>query len=177
MNDLAATRAQIAPQAALTRLIPRLTRLARLLAPTPDKAEDMVQDALLSVWTRLQDGAQIDDLGPYLMTVLRNRSRHPLPAPAELTEQNAGSTPGQADQRLACLDVGAAIERLPDDQAALLRSLYLSGASYRDLALAFDVPIGTVMSRLARARTRLRADLDLPARGAVPSLLENIMAG
>lgn len=58
----------------LTSLIPALSRLARILAPSPHQAEDMVQDALLRVWARLQKGGTIDDLRPYLMTTLRNAS-------------------------------------------------------------------------------------------------------
>ncbi|HHI69652.1 MAG TPA: sigma-70 family RNA polymerase sigma factor [Rhodobacteraceae bacterium] len=156
----------------LTDLIPALQRLARILAPTPDQAEDMAQEALLRVWARLQDGASIDDLRPYLMTTLRNASTKPRTQDQELTEQN---TPGQAPEvwsRFACSDVGGALSRLPDDQADLLRPFAIQGASYAELAKTFDLPIGTVMSRISRARAQLRAELDLPKSRAVETLLE-----
>ncbi len=166
-------------EAELVALIPHLRRLARHFAPSPDRAEDMAQEALLQVWARLRAGARIDDLRPYLMTVLRHlRARPPgqpapgnAPATTPLTERNAGTVAGNPTAGLACRDVLAAIGRLPADQRALLRLLCLTRLSYQDLAQHFGLPLGTVMSRLSRARARLRRDLDLPARDSVPALL------
>lgn len=159
-------------QQTLTALIPALSRLARILAPTPDMAEDMTQDALLRVWARLEKGAEIDDLRPYLMTTLRNASTKPPQQDQELTEQNTPSHPAEVWDRFACTDVSDAIGRLPDDQADLLRPLALHGTTYAELAKTFDLPIGTVMSRISRARAQLRADLNLPKSSAVETLLE-----
>ncbi len=163
-------------EATLIQLLPQLDRLSRILAPSPDRAEDLAQEALLQVWSRLQKGTDINDLRPYLMTVLRHSSRKAPEAggikTVALTEQNAGSQPPAQTARLAWQDVQCAIDRLPADQAALLRVLYLRGASYQELAQQFDLPIGTVMSRLARARARLRKELDLPAGHAVAALLD-----
>ena len=75
----------------LTTLMPALQRLARILAATPDLAEDMAQDALLRVWARLRKGGEIDDLRPYLMTTLRNASTRPPVQDQELTDQNTPS--------------------------------------------------------------------------------------
>ncbi|MDQ7070270.1 MAG: sigma-70 family RNA polymerase sigma factor [Rhodobacterales bacterium] len=162
--------------AALTTLMPALTRLARILSTSPEQAEDMAQEALLQVWSRLKRGGTIDDLRPYLMTTLRNAStRAHTPHHARtvaLTDQNTPSENSAIWDRLAMMDVTIAISRLPDDQAALLRPYALHGASYADLALTFDLPIGTVMSRIARARAQLRADLDLPKSRAVDALLD-----
>lgn len=69
-----------------------------------------------------------------------------------------------------------ALASIPSDQADLLRPLALSGATYEDLAKAFDLPIGTVMSRISRARKQLRADLGLPKSGAVEMLLDETSA-
>lgn len=158
----------------LTALIPALSRLARILAPTPDRAEDMAQDALLRVWARLQNGGEIDDLRPYLMTTLRNASTKPAQQDQELTEQNAPSHPAEIWDRLACSDVFNAMANMPDDLADLLRPLASSGASYSELAAMFDLPIGTVMSRISRARAQLRAELDLPKTHAVETLLDEL---
>ena len=160
---------------ALTTLMPALTRLARILAPTPDLAEDMAQEALLRVWARLQKGGAIEDLRPYLMTTLRNASTRPPVQDQELTDQNTPSQPAEVWNRFACTDVNDAMSRLPDDQADLLRPLALQGATYAELAETFDLPIGTVMSRISRARAHLRADLDLPKTRAVEVLLEDAM--
>jgi len=156
----------------LITLMPALSRLARILAPTPEQAEDMAQEALLRVWARLQKGGEIEDLRPYLMTTLRNASTKPALQDQELTEQNTPSHPAEIWGRFACQDVINALARLPDDQAALLRPLALSDASYADLAKAFDLPIGTVMSRISRARHQLRRRLDLPKTSAVETLLD-----
>ena len=156
----------------LTTLMPALQRLARILAPTPDLAEDMAQDALLRVWVRLKKGGEIDDLRPYLMTTLRNASTRPPVQDQELTDQNTPSHPAEIWDRFACADVNCAISRLPDEQADLLRPLVMHGSSYADLAKAFDLPIGTVMSRISRARAQLRTDLELPKTHAVETLLE-----
>lgn len=158
----------------LTALMPALSRLARILAPTPDQAEDMMQDALVRVWARLQKGGQIDDLRPYLMTTLRNASTKPTRQDLELTEQNAPSHPAEIWDRLACSDVISAMANIPNNLADLLHPLALSGASYDDLAKAFDLPIGTVMSRISRGRAQLRAELDLPKRRAVEVLLGDL---
>jgi RNA polymerase sigma-70 factor (ECF subfamily) len=152
--------------------MPALIRLARILAPRPDLAEDMAQDALLRVWARLQNGHEIDDLRPYLMTTLRNASTKPVTQDQELTDQNTPSHDAEIWPRFACADVSSAISHLPDDQADLLRLLALHGATYAELAAAFDLPIGTVMSRLSRARAQLRRDLSLPKTCAVETLLE-----
>lgn len=156
----------------LIALMPALSRLARILASTPDQAEDMTQDALLRVWARLQNGGEIDDLRPYLMTTLRNASTKPPRQDQELTEQNTPSHPAEIWERFACKDVIEALAMIPGDQADLLRPLALSDASYADLAKAFDLPIGTVMSRISRARSQLRNQLDLPKSHAVEALLD-----
>ncbi|MCF6315921.1 MAG: sigma-70 family RNA polymerase sigma factor [Marinosulfonomonas sp.] len=156
----------------LTTLMPALQRLARILAPSPDLAEDMAQDALLRVWARLKKGGEIDDLRPYLMTTLRNASTRPPVQDQELTDQNTPSHPAEIWNRFACADVNGAISRLPDEQAELLRPLAMDGSSYADLAKTFGLPIGTVMSRISRARAHLRTDLELPKAHAVEALLE-----
>lgn len=156
----------------LVALMPALTRLARILADTPDQADDMAQDALLRVWVRLQNGGSIDALRPYLMTTLRNASTKPLRQNDALTEQNTPSHPAEIWDRFACRDVINTLAMMPAEQADLLRPLALSDASYADLAKAFELPIGTVMSRISRARKQLRAELGLPKSGAVEVLLE-----
>lgn len=161
----------------LTALMPALSRLARILAPTPDQADDLMQDALLRVWARLQKGGEIDDLRPYLMTTLRNASTKPPKQDQELTEQNTPSHPAEIWDRFACADVINAMTNMPDNLADLLAPLAISGASYDDLAKMFDLPIGTVMSRISRARAQLRAELDLPKRRAVEVLLEELAGG
>ncbi len=162
----------------LTCLIPQLERLARILAPSPEAAEDLAQEALMQVWRRLRAGGGIVDLRPYLMTVLRNAARKPAQErqSEELTERNAGTVPAHQLIRLACEDVKRALARLPEEQRELLAPLLAEGLSYGELARRFDLPAGTVMSRLSRARERLCRDLDLPRGRAVSTLLDELDA-
>ena len=157
---------------ALTRLVPDLQRLARILAPDRDSADDMMQEALLQVWHQIDRGARIDALRPYLMTTLRNKSRRPCQKDTPLDLAPEISQPGNALPRLACAEVLAAIDRLPPDQACLMRAWLDGGDSYAMLAERMDLPLGTVTSRLARARARLRAEFDLPDGGAVGALVD-----
>jgi RNA polymerase sigma-70 factor (ECF subfamily) len=157
--------------AALAAELPALLRAARALVRSRDGAEDLVQEALLRVWTRMRAGGEIEALRPYLRTTLRNLARRPASlAPAEAAAPEA-TPPGAAD-RIACREVLAALAELPPDQAQLLARAALGAATMADLAAETGLPPGTVASRLSRARARLRARFDLPEDGPVAALLE-----
>lgn len=156
---------------ALTDLIPVLMRTALALTRSRDRAEDLAQEALLRVWTRLRDGEEIGDLRPYLLATLRNLARRPPRlAPAEAAAPE--SAPGAAADRLACGEVMAALSALPPDQLRLLTRAAIDAATTAELAAETGLPPGTVASRLSRARARLRARLDLPDADPVAALLE-----
>ncbi len=82
-----------------------------------------------------------------------------------------------APARLATRDVLDCIARLPDDQAILLIEFAQDETSYADLARRHNLPIGTVMSRISRARQRLCKDMDLPHDCAVASLVGSLVEG
>ncbi|WP_415402679.1 RNA polymerase sigma factor [Tateyamaria sp. SN3-11] len=137
-----------------------LTRRARRLARSQSEAEDIVQDTLLSLCQRLREGKQIEDLPAYAMRTLSNRARRgwrQLPTD-ELDETHALTEP-DALIRLDCADTLAAIATLPPPQRELLDLVVAGESSPRALASATGLPLGTVMSRLARARARLRLTL------------------
>ncbi|MEM8579163.1 MAG: RNA polymerase sigma factor [Pseudomonadota bacterium] len=146
---------------ALTALMPALRRRARRLTRSDDAAEDLLQDTLVRLLARIQGGAQIDDLPRYAMRALtntaRSRARRAVPLD-ELTEE-AAAIPPVAEDRLACAEALRAIEALPRPQAVLMRRVAQGETSPRALAKATGLPVGTVMSRLSRARATLRADL------------------
>ncbi len=156
---------------ALTDLIPSLMRTAMALTRSRDRAEDLAQEALLRVWTRLREGETIGDLRPYLLTTLRNLARRPPRlAPAEAAAPE--SAPNAAPDRIACREVIAALSTLPPDQGRLLSRVVLDAVTIAELAAETGLPPGTVASRLSRARARLRARLDLPEGDPVAALLE-----
>jgi len=156
----------------LISLMPALNRLARILSDTPDQAEDLAQETLLRVWSRLQRGDDIEDLRPYLMTALRNTARKVPPPEQPLTETDIPSCAPAAPARLACQNVRDAIRNLSTNHGTLLHLHAQSGASYAELARTQNLPLGTIMSRISRARARLRTDMNLPPDHAVETLLD-----
>ena len=148
---------------AFTKLLPSLKRRARRLSASATDAEDLVQDTMVRVISKQQQGAQIDDLPAYTMRTMHNQARmgwRKQPAPEELNDDDA-STPPVAMDRLICADTLRAIEVLPDNQARLLRMVSEGDTSPKVLAERTGWPVGTVMSRLARARIRLKEILDI----------------
>lgn len=149
----------------LVPLIPALTRRARKLARSRAEAEDLVQDTLLSLCQRLRDGARIDDLPAYAMRSLTNRARRGwrITQTQEINEADAVILP-DAHLRLECAETLAAVAALPEPQRQLMELVAAGDTSPRVLALATGLPLGTVMSRLARARASLRLTLNPDAQ-------------
>lgn len=158
-------------------MIPALRRYARALLRDASAADDLVQDCLeraVAHWHRRQtDGSP----RAWLFTILHNlamsrmRTASRRGGHVELEEADPAAVsiaPAQESPRHR-RDILAALDRLPEDQRQTLLLITLEEMSYADAARILDVPIGTVMSRLSRARTRLRAILDDEGEGR-PSL-------
>jgi len=141
--------------------IPALRRYARALTRDAETADDIVQDTLVRALRseRLFHGG---DVRAWLYTILTNLNRNRLrslsrrPTVTPIKENDAAMTGPESGSR----DIARALEELSDDQRATLLLVVLEGLTYREVAEIQDVPIGTVMSRLARARTQLKAYLD-----------------
>jgi RNA polymerase sigma-70 factor (ECF subfamily) len=140
--------------------LPAAYNLARWLTRNGSDAEDVVQESYLRAW-RAFDGFRGGDGRAWFLTVVRNTSvswlRRSRRARATLPFDEA--LHGHTDDPPPAEDRGAlwrALEDLPPDfrEAVVLRDL--EGLSYREVATVTDVPIGTVMSRLSRARGLLR---------------------
>jgi RNA polymerase sigma-70 factor (ECF subfamily) len=139
-----------------------LTRRARRLTRSHSAADDLVQETLLRLILRARHGGPIDDLPAYAMRTLTNQARmawRRAPVTEELEEDHATVLP-DAPMRLDYADTLSAIETLPRDQADLLRLVAAGETSPARLAQLTGLPQGTVMSRLARARARLRRMLE-----------------
>lgn len=153
---------EMTTQTPLTRLIPMLTRRARRLARSHSAADDLVQETLLCLIQRARRGREIDDLPAYAMRTLTNQARMAWRRTAdteELEEDHATVAP-EAPLRLDCADALRVIETLPRDQADLMRLVAGGESSPARLAKLTGLPQGTVMSRLSRARARLRRELE-----------------
>jgi RNA polymerase sigma-70 factor (ECF subfamily) len=142
-------------------MIPALRRYARALARDADVADDLVQDTLVRALRseRLFLGG---DLRSWLYTILTNLNRNRRrslarrPTLMPLTDSSAEPSGTEAEGR----DIARALATLVEDQRAVLLLVMLEGLSYREVAEIQAVPIGTVMSRLARARAHVRANLE-----------------
>lgn len=157
--------------AALSICLPELSRAARRLRRNPAEAEDLVQEAVLRVWSRICAGDEVRELRPYLFATLRNLACRPGPRSEPLDESHNPQVAPVAEARLATGAVLRAIRDLPEEQAVLIRALAIEGASVRELALRHGLPAGTVRSRVARGRARLAARLGLPPEAPVSALL------
>lgn len=158
----------------VTELRARLLRRARRYAPDRATAEDMVQEALLRVWARLRQDPPIEAPERYVQVALRNIARtRALPA-GDLDETALPGAPAVDGDRLAARRVLDALKALPEAQGSLIRDHAVLGLSYTDLARRHGLPVGTVMSRVARGRTRLCRSLGIPRETPVEALLDRI---
>jgi RNA polymerase sigma-70 factor (ECF subfamily) len=152
----------------IVELIPRLRRYARALAGDRAAADDLVQDTLERAWSKFHLYRRGTDLRAWLFTVMHNVYVNQLRAArptAQLDEELPElSRPGRETDGLVLRDLDAAIRRLPAEQREVLLLVALEDMSYEQTARMIGIPIGTVMSRLARAREKLRITLaGLPA--------------
>ncbi|HEV7546836.1 MAG TPA: RNA polymerase sigma factor [Reyranella sp.] len=151
------------PGVLLEPLIPTLRRYAYALVRDHAAADDLVQDTLeraLSRWTsRRPDG----ELRAWLFAILRNlhidarRQARRRGVQVEIDEIDHGETAAQQEAALEARDVLATLEQLPEEQKSLLLLIGVEDFSYDEAARVLGVPIGTVMSRLSRARQKLRS--------------------
>ena len=156
----------------LSPLAKRLTRRARRLSAQPSDAEDMAQEVVLRLITRNQR-AGIDTPEHYAMIILQTLARARWRAHVEHTEleEDSASIAPVAESRLALNTLHSAIARLPPERAQVMQLVLEGEVSPRAIAMQLDLPVGTVMSRLARARAKLRAQIGLEADAPVSELL------
>ncbi len=144
--------------------LPALRRYARSLTRDADAAEDLLHDALLRAQERRNTFSSDRPLGPWLMKVLHNvfidgARRRAAESRAVAAAGEAAPAWEEASQEHATrlAQVRAAFLQLPDDQRAALHLVSIDGLTYDEAAEVLGVPVGTVLSRVSRARAWLRA--------------------
>ncbi|MBL8397984.1 MAG: sigma-70 family RNA polymerase sigma factor [Candidatus Accumulibacter sp.] len=145
--------------------LPRLRRYARALVGDRAAADDLVQDTLERAWSRFAQWRPDSNLRAWLLTIMHHlradqlRRRPPPFTAGDVREDDMPSRPTQTD-RLELAELAAAIAQLPEEQRAVLLLVALEEMPYAEIAGTLAIPIGTVMSRLSRARDHLRRILD-----------------
>lgn len=141
--------------------LPRLRRYARAMLGDRAAADDLVQDTLERAWSRFAQWRPGSDLRAWLFGIMHNLRVDQLRRGALSTlslDEEADDVPTRATQtdRLEVMDIEAALRQLPDEQREVLLLVALEEMSCAEVAAALGIPAGTVMSRLARGRERLR---------------------
>jgi RNA polymerase sigma-70 factor (ECF subfamily) len=142
--------------------IPALRRYARALTRDSDIADDLVQDTLVRA-LRSEHLFQGDEVRSWLYTILTNLNRNRLRSLARrppMSSIDENDAPDLAGPEAGGRDIERALALLVEDQRNALLLVVLEGLSYREVAEVQGVPIGTVMSRLARARVQIKNYLE-----------------
>jgi RNA polymerase sigma-70 factor, ECF subfamily len=156
------------PHPDLVAAIPRLRRYARVLCGDVARADDLVQDALARAWEKRTLWRAGSDLRAWLFTVMHNvhvnqlatsrREAANVSLDAEDEHGAAWQVPARGNpfDRIELLELVAHMSRLPVEQREVLLLAAVEELPYEDIAATLRIPIGTVMSRLSRAREKLR---------------------
>ena len=156
------------PHPDLIAAIPRLRRYARVLTGNPSRADDLVQDTLTRAWDKRKLWREGSDLRAWLFTIMHNvyvnqcalARREAMDISLD-SEGEYGPAWQVADHRnhldrLELQDLVQQVGRLPAEQREVLLLAAVEELCYVDIAATLAIPIGTVMSRLSRARDKLR---------------------
>ncbi len=152
----------------LVSLLPRFRRFARVLARRDDLADDLLQAACERALSRLdqwQPGTRLDSWMFRIMQTIwidwtRKQRVRGINEPIDTQPEPMGSDGRKVvEAHLQLAAVREAIALLPDEQRAVLGLVTIEGLSYKEAAEILEVPVGTVMSRLSRARLRLAKEV------------------
>jgi RNA polymerase sigma-70 factor (ECF subfamily) len=145
----------------LLAAIPKLRAFAVSLCGNPDRADDLVQETLVKAWSHLSSFAEGTNMPAWLFTILRNiyyseyRKRRREVADSEGTIAARLATAPTQNGHMDFLDFREALQKLPADQREALVLIGASGLSYEEAAAICNCAVGTMKSRVNRARHRL----------------------
>jgi RNA polymerase sigma-70 factor (ECF subfamily) len=150
----------------LVLLLPRLNRFANSLTGSKQQAEDLVQETLLRAFAAWRDLAQEpSSVAAWMFRIMRNvwldiqKAQRVRRHYADMIWAGTPTETSGENTTLAALTLGAvdaALQLLPEEQRAVLLLICVEEFTYAQAAEALDIPVGTVMSRLARARSGLK---------------------
>jgi RNA polymerase sigma-70 factor (ECF subfamily) len=150
----------------ITQHMPHLRGIARLLARDRALAEDLVQETMLRAISHADQFQPGTNLKAWLTTILRNsyfnekRSQRRLAEYSASTAGRASAARGQQEHRLQMRDLKRAMVHLPAAQREALALVGASGYSYEEAAKMTGCAVGTMKSRVSRARFELQSMLD-----------------
>jgi len=151
--------------AAIVACIPNLRRYARGLLADPTLADDLVQDTLERAWSRFSLWQKRGDIRAWMFGIMHNHFIDGVRARGRRPEDSVGDDlpemPQRADQSdgIEVRDLDRVMHRLPAEQREVMLLIAVEEMGYAEAAATLGVPIGTVMSRLARGREKLRQEL------------------
>jgi len=147
-------------------LLPRLRRFCMALTGSADAGDDLTQSTIERALGRIDQWRPDTRLDSWMFRIAQNmnidaartRARRGVHVDVESAHGLAGEDGRKVTEtRAALARAQAAMAALPDDQRALMALVVVDGASYKEAAAILDIPVGTVMSRVARARAAIDA--------------------
>jgi RNA polymerase sigma factor (sigma-70 family) len=163
--NLSIRRAELAAQSDVVDLIPALRAFARTFCQKPEEADDLVQETLMRALANLDKFEPGTRLKSWLFTIMRNTfctrikksSRESVGLPEALTATLV--TEASQDWVVQADEVRRALERLPAHHREILVLIVMLGERYEDAAVICGCAVGTIKSRLNRAREQLKREL------------------
>jgi RNA polymerase sigma factor (sigma-70 family) len=148
--------------------IPALRRYARSLLRDHEEVDDLVHDCLVCALDRLHTRRENGELRPWLFAILHNlfisrvrrNARRPRAVSIDDVDEDRLVTRAGQDDRVQTRDLMRIVDGLPEEQRSVLLLVSVEDLPYAEVAGILGIPIGTVMSRLSRARERLRQSVD-----------------
>jgi RNA polymerase sigma-70 factor (ECF subfamily) len=165
------------PHPELLAAIPRLRRYARVLTGEATKADDLVQETLARAWEKRRLWTAGSDLRAWLFTIMHNVFVNQR-ASARREAQNISlddddctiEIPVRANQqvRVELQEILREVDKLPEEQREVLLLAAVEELRYEEIAVVLGIPVGTVMSRLSRAREKIRRAVAYESPGVTP---------
>lgn len=154
----------------IVAFVPRLQRFCRGLAGSRDAGDDLLQATVERALSRIELWQPGTSLESWMFRIARNLQINAWRAATvrgvtvdiETADARAGDLDAELEHRSQLSAVERAMVTLPAEQRAVLATVVLEGCSYAEAAELLEIPVGTVMSRLARARGAIRAFIERP---------------